>query len=126
MFKGKSDQWRRGVKAEDLAESYLTSAGFTILGRNYRCQQGEIDLIARRGQTLHFVEVKGRSSQRKGTALEQITRHQMYRISRAAQHYLRNQCDFKGLRLYFSVIGIDLASSMPRISWVPNAFEAPI
>lgn len=115
----------RGDSAEELAENFLVTEGFTVVDRNYRCKQGEIDLIVRQGETLHFVEVKGRWSRRRGTPLEQVTKHKMYRLARAAQHYLRNHSALSGLRLYFSVIGIDATHETPRLSWVPDAFEIP-
>jgi len=125
MVETSSQHILRGFSAEELAESYLISVGFTIVNRNYRCKQGEIDLIVRQGKTVHFVEVKGRWSLRMGTPLEQVTRRKMYRIARAAQHYLLNQSELSGSRLYFSVIGIDAATEPPSVSWVPDACEIP-
>ena len=50
----------RGQWAEDLATRYLEEAGYDVLQRNYRCALGEIDIIARRGGLLVFIEVKAR------------------------------------------------------------------
>ena len=52
----------RGQHAEDLAAAFLQHHGLELLERNYRCRFGEIDLIARDGKTLVFVEVRMRSS----------------------------------------------------------------
>jgi putative endonuclease len=125
MAETKSQHLVRGQLAEDLAERYLTALGFDIRHRNYRCKQGEIDLIARQGQSLHFIEVKGRWTNRMGRPLEQVTRWKMRQVARAAQHFLLNQSGLKGYRLYFSVIGVDAACEPIKIDWVPDAFEIP-
>ena len=62
-----------GSAAEDLAVRYLTDRGLSIVGRNYRCRLGEIDVIARDGDTLVFVEVRLRKNRRFGGASASIT-----------------------------------------------------
>ena len=62
-----------GARAEALAADYLMRQGLTIVGRNFRTRFGEIDLIARDGRTLVFVEVRMRSSRDYGGGLESIT-----------------------------------------------------
>lgn len=116
----------RGRDAEQLAEQYLLSKGFSIVARNFKCRQGEIDLIATNGQILHFIEVKGRWTDKMGRPLDQINRHKMKRIARAAQMYLYKNSKFMRFRLFFSVLGVDGKDDPPRISWVPNAFDNPL
>ena len=53
-----TEKQRIGQIGEDLAARYLENKGFTVVGRNYRKKYGEIDIIAKKGETLHFVEVK--------------------------------------------------------------------
>ena len=73
-----------GARAETLAADYLLRQGLTIVARNFRTRFGEIDLIARDGGTLVFVEVRLRSSLQYGGALESITMAQRRRLVAAA------------------------------------------
>ena len=82
------DRYRRGVNAELWAAFYLRITGHRILARRCRTPVGEIDLIARRGKNLLFVEVKTRKNMR--DALESIAPAQRARITRAAQYYMAN------------------------------------
>ena len=78
----------RGAAAEGLAARFLAARGLTIVQRNYRCRGGEIDLIARDGETLVFVEVRLRRNRAFGTAAESITAAKRRRLRLAARHYL--------------------------------------
>jgi len=77
-----------GSQAEMLAADYLMHHGLTIVARNFRTRFGEIDLIARDGSTLVFVEVRMRSSGGFGGGLESITAAKRARIVKAANGYL--------------------------------------
>jgi putative endonuclease len=77
-----------GARAETLAADYLTRRGLTIVGRNFRTRFGEIDLIARDGRTLVFVEVRMRTSPRFGGAVESITAAKRARLIATASGYL--------------------------------------
>lgn len=89
---------RRGRRAETLAALWLRLKGYRILARRYRTPVGEVDLIARRGRALAFVEVKARRDL--ATALEAVGRRQRERTLRAALLFLaRNpgaaECDLR-------------------------------
>ncbi len=73
-----------GKRGEALAADHLTANGLEIVDRNWRCGQGEIDLVARDGDELVFVEVKTRSSVAFGHPLEAITVHKLARLRRLA------------------------------------------
>ena len=73
-----------GKRGEDLAAAYLSEAGFAIVERNWRCPQGEIDIVARDGDETVFVEVKTRSSVAFGHPLEAITAIKLARLRRLA------------------------------------------
>lgn len=77
----KDDLGRRG---EELASAFLIGRGYLILDRNWRCPQGEIDVIARQGEEVVFVEVKTRSSVAFGHPLEAITVPKLARLRRLA------------------------------------------
>ena len=73
-----------GRRGEEIAARYLASRGLAIVERNWRCPQGEIDVIARDGGELVFVEVKTRSSVAFGHPLESITPVKLARLRRLA------------------------------------------
>lgn len=73
-----------GRRGEQLAADYLTRTGYAIVERNWRCAQGEIDLVARDGDETVFVEVKTRSSVAYGHPLEAITVQKLSRLRRLA------------------------------------------
>ncbi len=76
-----------GSAYEKWVGDRLRSLGYEILEYNFRCRLGEIDVIAREGQYLVFVEVKYRSSGRKGSPLEAVTKKKQRAISRTASYY---------------------------------------
>ena len=73
-----------GTRGEDLAASALTEAGMLVIDRNWRCSQGEIDIVAIDGVETVFVEVKTRSSTTFGHPLEAITAPKLARLRRLA------------------------------------------
>jgi putative endonuclease len=79
-----------GKQGEELAADFLVKAGMSILARNWRCAQGEIDIVAVDGQELVICEVKTRSGVTFGTPLEAVTRQKAYRLRRLAALWLNN------------------------------------
>jgi putative endonuclease len=73
-----------GRSGEDLAARFLEDAGYSIVERNWRCRQGEIDIVARIADTLVFVEVKTRSGLAFGHPFEAITTAKLARLRRLA------------------------------------------
>ncbi|MEI6146190.1 MAG: YraN family protein [Methylococcales bacterium] len=107
----------RGENAEQQAHDYLLKQGLKSVCRNYRCKQGELDLIMTDQHSLVIVEVKFRKSDKYGSALECVTRTKQSRIIAATQHYLSTSplnCPIR-----FDVIAI---SGDSKIEWVQNAF----
>ncbi len=102
-----------------MAADYLVSQGLLILERNYRCRMGEVDLIARDGNYLVFVEVKYRNSSRNGNAAEAVDWRKQRVISRVASFYLMSHHDTTNHPCRFDVIAIDQGT----IHWYRNAFE---
>ena len=82
------DRAASGARAESVAAEYLMRQGLAIVGRNFRTRFGEIDLIARDGPTLVFVEVRLRRSARFGGAIASITSAKRNRLISAANGYL--------------------------------------
>ena len=84
-----ADKDIRGRAGELRAARYLTAQGFTLLDRNWRCADGEIDIVAARGEELVVVEVKSRSGLGFGSPLETITYAKACRLRRLAALYVR-------------------------------------
>ncbi|WP_172962256.1 YraN family protein [Hydrocarboniclastica marina] len=119
----KIDRQKLGQDNEALAERYLLKQGMTIQARNYRCKAGEIDLIARHGDTLVFVEVRYRGNSSFASGEESVTRSKQRRLIRAAQHYLLYTrldcpCRFDVLAINQTLLG------RSRVHWIDNAFDA--
>ncbi len=112
-----------GHSGEDLAAVYLKRAGYRILERNHRTRLGEIDIIARDGDTLVFVEVKVRRSPSFGSAKAAVTAAKRRRLSMVALQYLKSPAGrpFSGAR--FDVVAVDRQGDVTRIELVRNAFE---
>jgi putative endonuclease len=111
---------RDGAAAEDLAAGFLVRHGLAILERNYRCRGGEIDLVAREGTTLVFVEVRYRRSGAFGGAAASVDVRKQARVLLAARHYLAGRAD---VPCRCDVVALD-ALDPGRIEWIRDAFSA--
>jgi len=104
-----------GARAEAIAAEYLKAHGLSIVARNVRSRFGEIDLIAREGDTLVFVEVRLRRSTRFGGASASITPAKRDRLVAAAETYLATLARVPPCRVDALLLdGLDAA----RIEWV--------
>ena len=111
-----------GKAGEEAAVQYLCQQGYQILERNYRCRFGEIDLIARDGRTLAFIEVKTRRSQKFGPAAAAVTLAKQRHLVKASQVYLIQQRKaYEFCR--FDVVTIELEAQKPRIELIKDAFQ---
>ncbi|HIV40130.1 MAG TPA: YraN family protein [Candidatus Blautia pullistercoris] len=104
--KGEASSKRTGLYYETQAAVFLEKQGYQILERNFRCPAGEIDLIAKEGGYLCFVEVKYRSERETGTPEEAVDAKKQKRISRAALYYLMKQGLGDTTPCRFDVVGI--------------------
>jgi putative endonuclease len=112
-----------GIIGENLASRELERRGYAILARRYRHAGAEIDIVARDGLTLVFVEVKAREGHEFGDGAEAVTRSKRRRIAMAATDYLvRHQKEECPCR--FDVVSIMLSDGEPQIEVIPNAFDA--
>lgn len=117
--------WKReaGNKGEDLAVQFLKRKGIKIIDRSYRVKAGEIDIIAKDRQTYCFIEVKSRSGDKFGTALEAVDRKKKERMTRAALWYLQSH-RLTEHPCRFDVVAIQSdGAEEPKIEWLQNAFE---
>ncbi|ETK33968.1 YraN family protein [Microbispora corallina] len=91
---------RLGRHGEQLAADFLEAAGVRILARNWRCAEGEIDIVARDGNALVVVEVKTRSGRSHGTAFEAVTQGKLLRLRSLAGRWLASQTErFDSIRV---------------------------
>ncbi|MCU8091913.1 YraN family protein [Shewanella sp. SM20] len=105
-----------GQQAESHAQRYLEQQGLTFVERNVRYPFGEIDLIMRHKNHWVFVEVKYRSANQYGGALQALSSAQISRIRKAASHYLQlNRLD---VPCRFDVIAMEAE----QIHWLVDAF----
>jgi putative endonuclease len=93
---------RHGRRAEFLCRLLLLLKGYRILARHWKCSSGEIDIIAKRGRVLAFIEVKARDTVT--TAAESLSRKQQARIARAAAQFLASRPPLATLDQRFDVI----------------------
>ena len=116
-LKAKAAHLLRGESAEEQAHRFLINKGLKPVFRNYRCKQGELDLIMTDQQTLVIIEVRYRKSDQYGSALESVTRTKQSRIIAATYSYLSSQKTDRPIR--FDVVAI---SGNGKIEWIQNAF----
>jgi putative endonuclease len=111
-----------GKLGEDLACQELERRGYAILTRRYRRRGGELDIVARDGQTIVFVEVKTREGCEFGAGAESITLFKRRRMTTVALDYLaRYKLVERPCR--FDVVSIDMDGQQPRIELYQNAFD---
>lgn len=108
-----------GAEKESIAADYLIQKGYTLLERNFCCRTGEIDLIAKEGNYLVFIEVKYRANRRFGIPEEAVTREKQRSIIRTAQFYLLRQNIPESTPCRFDVVAVE----KEEIRLVKNAFE---
>jgi len=107
-----------GKRAEARAADYLRLQGYKIVCHNYRWRGGEIDLIARQGDCLVFVEVKARRGRGYGLPEEAVTPRKQHKLVRTARRYLSEHPT--GLALRFDVVALSGGRARPH----KNAFLA--
>ncbi len=116
----RADARRIGEEAEELAARFLAQHGLAILARNYRTRFGEVDLVAREGATLVFVEVRARSWAAFGGAAASVDRRKQRRVVAAARHFLARLRAEPPCR--FDVLAWEAGRDSPR--WIRGAFDA--
>jgi putative endonuclease len=112
-----------GKLGEDLACGELERRGYAILARRYRQRGGEIDIIARDGETMVFVEVKARDTRAFGAAAEAVTGWKRRRMVQLALDYLTRH-QLAGRPCRFDVVSIHFDAGRPVVDLFQNAFDA--
>jgi putative endonuclease len=111
-----------GRLGEALALKKVKALGYKCIVRNYRCPLGEVDLIAKDGKTLVFVEIKTRKRKSLGYAKEAVTERKKRQLSKVALAYMKaNDCSHMKSR--FDVVAINIINGKSEIEVIRNAFD---
>jgi putative endonuclease len=111
-----------GKIGEDLARQRLKDLGYRIINANYTCALGEIDLIARDGDVLVFVEIKTRKKQSLGLAKEAVTKRKQVKLSKVALAYMKSN-NLLGSKARFDVVAVGVSDGKKEIEIIKDAFE---
>jgi putative endonuclease len=112
-----------GQQGETLVASFLKDNGYDIVMTNYRNRFGEIDIIAKEGEVIFFVEVKTRTSDHYGDGLEAITASKRRTLIKLALSYLQDR-DLLDENARFDVVAVSgKPSEAPTLEIIKNAFE---
>ena len=111
-----------GHLGEEMALKEVKRLGYKEIERNFRCPLGEVDLIAKDGDTLVFLEIKTRKGRSLGYAKEAVTERKKRQISKVALTYMKDRRCF-GVKARFDVVAVSLGQDKPKFEIIKNAFE---
>lgn len=109
-----------GSEKEKLACRYLEEKGYEIVATNYWCRSAELDIVARDGEVLVFVEVKYRKNREFGGGISAVSQKKIRNISRCARYYIYKETISPDMPMRFDVIALD----GDEVTHIENAFEA--
>lgn len=109
-----------GKKYEEAAVLFLKKQGFSILERNFRCRQGEIDIIGLHENCLVFVEVKYRRNHNRGMAEEAVGVNKQKKICRTSDYFRISHKKYQSMQVRYDVIAV--TESVNNLRWYPDAF----
>ena len=113
-----------GRQGEDLAVAELARRGYQIIERNWRCEAGEVDIVAREGSAWVFVEVRTRRSARFGSPEESVTHAKQARMIVVAEHYLaEHELAEVDWRLDLVAVVVGRRGQPVRVSVLQNAVQ---
>jgi putative endonuclease len=112
----------RGRDAEQRAGEFLEQQGLVVLARNFRCRQGEIDLVLRDGTTVVVAEIRYRADNAFGTPAETVDGRKQMKLIACARRFLQAHPALALVPLRFDVVA--LAGGDSRIEWIRDAFRA--
>lgn len=112
---------RLGAWGESVAALQLEADGYRIVARNWRCSQGEVDLIAQAGEELVFVEVKTRRGRGMGSPEEGLTPAKQKKLLKLAQLYVAEHDLDVDWRIDLVAVELDKSGKLLRVEHIPNA-----
>ena len=111
-----------GIRGERLARDFLKRRGYQIWETNYRCPEGEMDIIAKEGESLVFIEVRTKTSAEFGTPEESITPSKMRRLAAITAYYYQNHNDLPpSCRIDVVAVELSKEGKLSRIELIKNA-----
>lgn len=121
--KAKTGNKKLGEEGEEIAVAFLKGRKYAVLERNFRCKCGEVDIVARDGKTLVFVEVKTRRTASYGPPQASVTSFKQRQIAKAALTWLASK-KMQDIPARFDVVAIIMREhEVPHIEHIQNAFE---
>ena len=111
-----------GILGEKLARDFLKKHGYHILETNYRCPEGEIDIVARHKDSLVFIEVRTKTNLEFGSPEESITPAKMERLRAVAARYRQTHSNLPpSWRIDIVAVELDQGNKISRIELIENA-----
>ena len=108
-----------GNLGEHIGKKYLENFGYKILNSNFKCKQGEIDLIAENGEEVIFIEVKTRENKKFGYGIDAVDNRKQKHIKQVAKYYIyKNNLETRGIR--FDILEIYLLHKKYYINHIKN------
>jgi putative endonuclease len=113
-----------GQDAERRALEMLEGAGMKLLTRNYRCPQGELDLVLMDAGTLVVAEVRYRKDASRGTPAETVGASKQRKLVLATRHFLSTHAELRRKPLRFDVVAVTAGDGPAAVEWIRDAFQA--
>lgn len=123
MGRAAVDRRGYGNEAEEAVVRFLAARGYRIRARNFRCQYGELDIVAELADTVCFVEVRMRSTAVWGDPSHTVSFAKQRRVVKAALHYLFAY-DLRDKMMRFDVVSVVGHGEKATVEHIPNAFDA--
>ncbi len=120
-FEASEHERGKGAAAEEVAAHWLERQGFRVIDRNFQRAGGEVDLVAREGEVLCFIEIKARGSLDFGGGLEAVDERKQRRIARAAMAYLMRFSEPPACR--FDVLALERRADGWAFDLIRDAFQ---
>jgi putative endonuclease len=95
-----------GTSGEEAVASWYEARGYEVIARNWRCREGELDLVVRHGRTFVFCEVKTRGSDAFGAPAEAVHREKQMRLRRLAARWLQDDAPVRPREIRFDVAAV--------------------
>jgi putative endonuclease len=121
MMRDEFSRKQVGDRGEEVAARYLEAQGYQIVARNFRWRLGELDIVARQGDVLVFVEVKSQYRGGFGDPETWVTPKKQRQVSLAARRFLQVN-EIEDVDCRFDVIAVTFGGKEPRIHHIENAF----
>ncbi|MFN7097274.1 MAG: YraN family protein [Gammaproteobacteria bacterium] len=114
---------QKGAQAEQLAQQFLEQQGLQFITKNFRCKQGEIDLIMQDNDTIVFIEVRHRVRTDFGSAAESVTVSKQTKVIKTATLFMIQQKWYQQKAVRFDVVTLQGALlEAPELNWIKQAF----